>query len=142
MCMICVKGNSKLLTVLRKLAAFTALIALLLPGISPLAESLSAANLPACCNTVYCPMHHRQMGGMQKDKGDCGAMGAPGLRDSSMQACGATSNPVVGTAHIILATPVTLRIPATTEATTIVSFQNFPLVTTIPLTPPPQFLLS
>ena len=52
----------------RKLAAFVALAALLLPGISALTGTLSAADLPACCNTSYCPVHHRQAKDLQKDK--------------------------------------------------------------------------
>jgi len=141
-CMICVKGYSELQKVIRKFAALVALLALLLPSISAFADTLSASNLPACCNTAYCPLHHRQMSDVQKDKNICGAMGAPGQQDCSMRACDAAPSPVVGNALFVLVTPVALRAPAIAEATISLALQHFPIVTTIPLTPPPQFLLS
>ena len=52
----------------RKIQAVAALVALLLASIPALAESLAAPDLPACCNTVYCPMHHRQARDLQQDK--------------------------------------------------------------------------
>jgi len=123
---------------LRKLAAIAALLALLLPGVSGLSETLSAAGLPACCNTVYCPVHHREMSRLQKDKSDCHAIGMPGQNDCSMRACDAAPNPIVGTAAFILVTPVALRGPAVAEAAPALTSQFFPYVATIPLTPPPR----
>jgi hypothetical protein len=128
--------------VVRKLAAITALLALLLPGVSVLAESLSAAGLPACCNTVYCPVHHRQMSSLQKDKSNCGAMGAPGQDNCSMRACDAAPNPIVGTAAFVLVTPVALRGPAVAEAAPALTSQFFPYVPAIPSIPPPRTFLS
>ena len=81
-----------------------------------LAESLSAADLPACCNTIYCPLHHRQMSDLQRDKSNCDAMGIPGQNDCSMRACDAAPNPIVGTAAFVLVVPVALRGPAVAEA--------------------------
>ena len=73
---------------LRKLGVITALFALLLPGLSALGESLSAADLPPCCNTIYCPLHHRQMNDVQRDKSNCDGMGAlrtEGLLDAGLR---------------------------------------------------------
>ena len=122
----------------RKLAAIVALLAMLLPGVSALAETLSAAELPACCNTAYCPVHHRQERNLQKDKRNCDAEGIPGQNDCSMRACDAAPNLVVGTTPFVLVTPVALRGPAVAEAAPALASQFFPYVATIPLTPPPR----
>jgi hypothetical protein len=127
---------------LRILAAVVAMIALLLPGISPLVEAASAAGLPPCCNSVYCPLHHRQMSGEKKGNGLCGSMGTPGERECSMRSCGGVASPVLGTVLFELVTPISLRSPAAAEATPALAVQHFQSVTSIPLTPPPQFLLS
>jgi hypothetical protein len=126
----------------RHLAAFAALLALLLPGFSGLAGTLSAADLPACCNTIYCPVHHRQMSNLQKDKSNCDAMGMPWQNDCSMRACDAAPNPIVGTAAFVLVTPLALRGPAVAEAAPSLAAQFFPYVAAIPLTPPPRTFLS
>ncbi len=128
--------------IVHKFAAIVALVALLLPGISAMAESLSASDLPACCNTAYCPLHHRQMSEVQRDKSECGAIGSPGQRDCSMRACDAAPVPAVGTALLVLVTPIALRAPALAEATTAPGSQYFPSIVAIPLTPPPQTLPS
>ena len=124
--------------IVRKLAATTALLALLLPGVSALAETLSAADLPACCNTSYCPVHHRQGRNLQKDKSNCDALGIPGQKDCSMRACDAAPNPIVGSAPFVLVAPVALRRPAIAEATPVMASPFFPFVVTIPLIPPPR----
>jgi hypothetical protein len=126
----------------RHLAAFAALLALLLPGFSGLVETLSAAGLPACCNTIYCPVHHRQMSNLQKDKSNCDAMGMPWQNDCSMRACDAAPNPIVGTAAFVLVTPLALRGPAVAEAAPSLAAQFFPYAAAIPLTPPPRTFLS
>ena len=122
----------------RKFAAIAALLALLLPGVSALAGTLSAADLPACCNTVYCPLHHRQMSDLQSDKSNCDAAGMPGHNDCSMRACDAAPIPMVGTTVIVLVTPVALRGPAAAEVATIPRSQFPPYVAVVPLTPPPR----
>jgi hypothetical protein len=126
----------------RRLAAIAALLALFLPGVTALAERLSAADLPACCNTAYCPVHHRQMSNFQKDKSNCAAMGVPGQTDCSMQACDAASNPIVGTVAFVLVTPVALRRPTSAEAAPALASQFFPYVSAIPSTPPPRIFPS
>jgi hypothetical protein len=136
------KGSSKLLGVKRKFAAVAALLALLLPGVSSLAETLSASDLPACCNTSYCPMHHRNMGDLRRDKNKCGAMGGPGQRDCSMRACDSAPNPVVATNVFVLLTPLGLRAPVAAEAAPATASQFFTYVPAIPLTPPPRTLQS
>jgi hypothetical protein len=122
----------------RKVAAIAALLALLLPGVSALAQTLSAADLPACCNTVYCPVHHRQVRNLQKDKSNCDALGIPGRSDCSMRACDAAPNSVVGTAAFVLVTPIALRGPGIAESAPALASQFFPYVATIPLIPPPR----
>jgi hypothetical protein len=125
----------------RKVAAIAALVALLLPCIAGLASTLSAAELPACCNTIYCPLHHRQMSELQKDKSDCNAMGV-GNKDCSMRACDAAPNPIVGTVVFILSIPAALRGPAVAEAALAQASKFFPYVSAIPVTPPPRTFLS
>lgn len=124
---------------LSKLVAVVALLALLAPGVSTLAETLSAGDLPACCNTAYCPVHHRQTRDLQKDKATCGAMGQ---NSCSMRACDAPGTPVVGTAVFVLTTPVALRSPAFAESTPPLVTGNFVSVATIPPIPPPRTLAS
>jgi hypothetical protein len=124
--------------IVRKLAAVAALLALLLPGVSAMAETISAADLLACCNTSYCPVHHRQARNLQKDKSNCDANGTPGQNDCSMRACDAAPNPIVGSAAFVLVTPVALRGPAIAEATPALSSLSFTYFASIPLTPPPR----
>jgi hypothetical protein len=124
--------------IVRKLAAIAALLALLLPGVSALAETISPADSLACCNTAYCPVHHRHERDLQKDKSNCDAISIPGHNNCSMRACDAAPNSIVGTAAFVLVTPVALRGPAITEATPALASLFFPYVAAIPLTPPPR----
>jgi len=124
--------------IVRKLAAIAALLALLLPGVSALAETISAADSLACCNTAYCPVHHRQARDLQKDKSNCDAKGIPGQNDCSMRACDSAANPIVGTTAFVLVTPVALRGPAIAEAASALASLFFPYVATVPLIPPPR----
>lgn len=123
---------------LRKLAAIAALVGLLLPGVSALAETISATDLPACCNTAYCPMRHRQGRNLQEDKSNCDAMGMAGHNNYSMRACDSAPNPIVGSAAFVLVTPVALRGPAIAEAASALASLFFPNVATIPPIPPPR----
>jgi len=136
------RGFSKLPEGVRKFVAMAALLALLLPGLSVLAETLSAADLPACCNTSYCPLHHRQMSDLQRDKSNCGAMGAPGQKDCSMRACDAAPSAIVALASFVLPTPAALRAPALAEAAPSIASAIFATVSAIPSTPPPRTSLS
>ena len=131
-----------MLSITRKFGAVTALLALLLPGVSALATTLSAAVEPACCNTIYCPLHHRQMHNLSKDKSDCGGMNAPAHTDSSMEACDSSPNTVVGITAYILVAPLVLRGPAIAETAQVLGSQFFAFVVTVPLTPPPRTSLS
>jgi hypothetical protein len=135
-------GHPNLRGIVRKLAAIAAIVTLVLPGITALAESLSAADLPVCCNTIYCPVHHRQVSNLQKDKSDCDAKGTPGRDDCSMRACGAPQKPIAGTAAFILVAPFALRGLTVAEAAPALASQFLPYVATIPLTPPPRTFLS
>ena len=101
--------------IVRKLAAMAALLALLLPGVSAWAETISAADSLACCNAAYCPVHHRQARDLQKDKSNCDAKGMAGRNNCSMRACDAAPNTMVGTAAFVLVTPVALRGPAVAD---------------------------
>ena len=128
----------------RKLAAVTALLALLLPVFSLLAGTLAAGDLPACCGTAICPVHHRQMRDLQRDKSNCASNGTPGQRDCSMRACDAPQNPAVGTSAFVLLAPVrfALNVPAAEEAAPNSASRYSPSVAPIPLTPPPRTLPS
>jgi hypothetical protein len=126
----------------RKLAAVAALFTLLLPCVSALADTLANSGLPACCNTAYCPVHHRQMGNLQRDKSICDTMGIPGQNGCSMRACDAAPNPIVGSAAFVLVNPVSLRGPAVAGVAPLPASKFFPFVGTIPSTPPPRTFLS
>jgi hypothetical protein len=136
------KGRPNLREFPRKLGAIAALLALLLPSVFGLAETLSAADLPACCNTAYCPLHHRQMSDLQKDKSNCDATGSAGQKNCSMRACDAAPPPIVGTAVFILAVPLALHGPAVAEAAPELASRFFPYDAAIPVTPPPRTSLS
>jgi hypothetical protein len=124
----------------RKLQAVAALFALLFASVPALAESLSSSGLPVCCNTVYCPVHHRQVSEAQKAKSNCDAQGNPMRDNCSMRACDATSSPVVGSALFVLVTPPALRSPASAEPARIQAPRFFPFIVSIPMTPPPRTL--
>jgi len=119
-----------------------ALLTLFLPGVSALAETLAASALPACCNTAYCPVHHRQVRNLERDKSNCASMSVPGQADCSMRACDAAPNPAIGSAAFVLVAPLALRGPAVAEAAAVLPSQFFPYVAAIPLTPPPRTFLS
>jgi len=136
------RGPPKLRKTVSKFATIMALLALLLPCVSALAETLSTADLPACCNTAYCPVHHRQGLNLQKDKSNCDPLGIPGQTDCSMRACDSAPNPVVGTGVFVLVAPFALRVPTGAEGAPAVASPFFPYVATIPLTPPPRILPS
>jgi hypothetical protein len=128
--------------ILYKFAAVMAITTLLLSSVSGLAEALSAAELPACCNTNYCPVHHRQARELQKDKSNCAGLGIPGKNDCSMRACDTAAKPVVGTPAYVLVTPIALRAPSVAEAAPELPSGSSPFVAAIPLTPPPRSFLS
>lgn len=130
------------LAALRKLAASTLLLAMLLPSPALLAGALLAADLPACCNTSYCPLHHRQASDLQRDKSLCGSMGIAGHMDCSMRACDAAPTPAVSAVIFVLVTPVALRAPSAAEAVATPSVQSTPSVHEFPSTPPPRPVLS
>ena len=126
----------------RRLLAVAALFALLAASTPALAESFSSSDSPACCKTAYCPVHHRQVRDMQKDKSNCGAQGKTAGADCSMRACDATPNQAVGTAPFILAAPVTIFYETAVQAAPLSSSQFFPFAVSIPSTPPPRTLPS
>ena len=129
-------------SVLRKIAAMAALLAMLVPGFSTLAETLSAADLPACCNTTYCPLHHRDSRSLQKDKSNCNSMGVPGQKDCSMRACDTPQAPAVGTPLFVLTAPVSLSAPTGAEPAISRAALSTPFIFAVPLTPPPRFLAN
>ena len=126
----------------RRLVAVAAIFALLVATTPALAESLSASNLPVCCNTAYCPVHHRQGRDVQKDKSNCDTAGHPARTDCSMRACDATPNQAVGTALFTLAAPITISHEATVQAAPLSVSGFFPFVVSLPTTPPPRILPS
>lgn len=128
--------------IVRQLIATVALLALLLPCVSSLVETLSAADLPVCCKTAFCPVHHKQQRDLQKDKTNCATMGIPGQTNCSMRACDTAPNPVAGTAAFVLVVPLALRVPAVAEAAPASASQFHRYVTKAPLIPPPRILPS
>ena len=122
----------------RKFAAIAALMALLLPGLSTLAETLSAADPLACCGTAYCPVHHRQVRDLQKDKTNCNSLGIPAQRDCSMRACDAAQSPAVGASSFVLVAPTALNRPAPAESAPTSGALFSAYAATPPLTPPPR----
>ena len=126
----------------RKLQAVAALCALLIGSVPALAESLSTSNLPVCCNTVYCPVHHRQVSEAQKGASNCDAQGNAMRINCSMRACDTASPVIVGTALYVLAAPFAMNAPASVEPALIQAPRFFPFIVSIPLTPPPRTLPS
>lgn len=116
-------------------ASLFALIATSIPGLT---EALAASNLPACCNSVCCPLHHRQSGGSQKDKSNCSGMGVPGQNDCSMRTCDPTPSPIVSAAPFVLEPPIALQVPTGKEYTQIQAPEIVPFIASIPSTPPPR----
>ena len=128
----------KLIDIPRKLSAVAALLALLAATTPALAESLSASDLPACCNTAYCPLHHRQGREMQKDKSDCGTHGKTSAADCSMGACDPAPSQAVGTALFTPAAPIKISYEATVQAAPLSMSRFVPFVASLPSTPPPR----
>jgi hypothetical protein len=128
----------RLRDILRKLLAVTALFALLAASTPALADSLSASAPAACCNTVYCPLHHNQGRGMKRDKGDCNSAGSPVRPDSSMRACDATPQQAMGNASFTLAAPLTIFHETTAQPAPVSLSAFAPFRVSIPSTPPPR----
>ena len=116
-------------------ASLLALIATSIPGLT---EALAASNLAECCNSICCPLHHRQSGGVQKNKSNCGGMGVPGQNDCSMRTCDPTPISVVSAAPFVLAPPIALQAPAGTQLTPIQTPEIVLFIVSIPSTPPPR----
>jgi hypothetical protein len=129
-------------TWLRKFAATASLCALLLPVAFAVAGSLSASDLPPCCNTSYCPLHHRDTSSLQRDRKNCDTAGSPAKRDCSMRACDAVAHPAVGSALYLLVTPLTVLGLSPAECTFSFIFPSIPHLSPFPLTPPPRSFLS
>jgi len=126
----------------RKIQAVVALVALLFASFPALAQSLAASNLPACCNTVYCPLHHRQVRDLQQDKSKCDSKANPAGNDYSMRACDTSPQPAVGTALYLLVSPPAIRYAVNSEPARFPMTQYFAFASSSPLTPPPRTLTS
>lgn len=122
----------------RKLLAAAALLALLTTSVSALADPLSASGLPACCTTVYCPVHHRQVRDLQKDKSDCNARGNSALSDCSMRACDSAPKPVVEIARFVLPAPTAIFHEADAQPAPLSASRFFPYAARLPLIQPPR----
>jgi hypothetical protein len=132
----------KLGDISRKLLAITALFTLLAANTPALADSLSAANPAACCNTVYCPLHHSQARNMRKDNANCDTHGNTDAPDSSMRACDDTTHQAMGGASFTLTAPVTIFYETMTEPAPLSLATFSPIVVSLPSTPPPRTLPS
>lgn len=126
----------------RKFGAVAALLALVLPIVSTLAGTISAAGLPVCCNTSYCPLHHNSKSNSQKDRPDCPGKNMPGQSSSAIRACDSAPNAIVGAPLFVLVTPTVLRAPATNEAAYVLPSHSAASFVAIPLTPPPRTVQS
>jgi hypothetical protein len=126
----------------RKLLAVVALLTLLAASTPAFAEALSASNSLACCNTAYCPVHHRQSRDLQKDKSNCDSHGKTGAPDCSMRACDSAPNQAVGTTPFTLAAPITIFYEATAQPAPLSLSGLVPYVFSLPSTPPPRLLPS
>ena len=122
----------------RMVLAYAAVVGLLLAGVSALAESFSAPGLPACCNTAYCPLHHRQFSDVQKDGSNCDALRSSKENDCSMRACDTTPSPVVEITPFVLVAPLVVEVHANVEPAPILVSRFFPVAVIIPSTPPPR----
>ena len=127
---------------MRKLVTVATLSALLVASVPALAESLSASNLPACCNSIYCPMRRHQARDLQKDTMNCDPQGNPARNSYSMRACDPEPPRAVGTAPFILVAPLAMRNPTSAEPARVQATRFFPAIVSIPLTPPPRTLPS
>jgi len=121
-----------------KVAAVAALAALLSPVASNLAGIVYAAQLPECCITNYCPLHHNNRSNPQKGSPNCPGKNGQG---SSVRACD-SAPPIVGTAAYVLATPLPLCVPVTAEVASGFVATFVPSFAAIPLTPPPRTVQS
>jgi hypothetical protein len=128
--------------ILRKLVAGTALLALLAASTPALADSLSLANPAACCNTVYCPLHHNQARSVKREQSNCDLAGNPAEKSSSMRACDDSPHQVTGTSPFTLAAPVAIFQEPAVQPAPIFMAAFFPSVCSNPTTPPPRALLS
>src|SRR3982074_1301077 len=126
----------------RKVLAVAALLTILVASIPALAETFSASDSPACCNTIYCPVHHRQVRGVQKDKSDCDAHGKPTGSACSIRACDATPTRAVGNAPFTLSAPYVVLYEVTAQAAPLSRHSFAPFVLSRPSTPPPRTLPS
>jgi len=126
----------------RKLQAILGLAALLLTGMPALAESLSSPDLSSCCTTSYCPLHHRTIQDLQRDKNKCDTQGQSAGNQCSMRACDMASNPAVGTALFVLSAPMSIPYRATAELAPAAASVFFPFYLNLPTTPPPRTIPS
>jgi len=123
---------------MRKFAAVLALLALLLPVVSTLAGTISAAGVPVCCNTNYCPLHRSSGNNSQKGAPDCPGKNMPGQSSSTVRACDSAPTAIVGTALFVLVTPTPLRAPVAVEAAYVPPSHCVASFVGMPLTPPPR----
>jgi hypothetical protein len=126
----------------RRLLAYVALFGMLLASVPALADSFSASELSACCNTLYCPLHHRQSQDLQKDKSICDLQGHSKGNDCSMRACDTAPSPVVEIAPFVLVAPLAIGYQSELESAPVPAPNFFPFNVSIPSTPPPRVLPS
>lgn len=123
---------------IRKLLATIGLLTLVFSGFSTLAETLCAADVPVCCNTDYCPLHHTPSRKSGAAHTNCDAMRIPGQTDCSMRACDSAQNVAVRSTDFAPVATLYVRGLAIAEAAPISRTPLLPHLTTLPATPPPR----
>jgi len=132
-------GIVKLPNIAKKILGIAALIALLTASTPALAEALAGSNIPACCNTAMCPLHHHQDPSAQ-GMSDCA--GKSQGAGSSMRACDPSPDQALELAPYMPIAPITIFHEMAKQYAAISLSFFFPIVVSLPSTPPPRTLPS
>lgn len=129
----------RLTDIAKKFLGIAAMLALLTASTPALAEALTASNVPACCNTAMCPLHHHQSNNPQDPSNCAGKSQGAG---SSMRACDPSPDQALGIAPYMLVAPITISREVAKQSAAISLSLFFPIVVSLPSTPPPRTLPS
>jgi hypothetical protein len=129
----------RLTDIAKKFLGIAAMLALLTASTPALAEAISGPSTPACCNTAMCPLHRHQ-GRNAQDMSDCA--GKSQDAGSSMRACDASPDQALEIAPYMFVAPFTVFREMTKQSAAISLSLFFPVVVSLPSTPPPRTLPS